>query len=140
MEKMIIGDAYGEGDKIICKKCNDEPAVHECIECGRRDCPFQEPLHYHHDGCPCCESEWGRYALSQKCIYCNEYLKPTSAIFRFTDEQKQKFKEMFGFDLPTQEEFICTKCGQMYDKDFRKMRLKLSRGVKNGRSSKMPKL
>ncbi len=26
----------------------------ECIECGERDCPHGEPLHYHHDGCPAC--------------------------------------------------------------------------------------
>jgi hypothetical protein len=24
----------------------------ECLVCGIRDCPLQEPLHYHHDGCP----------------------------------------------------------------------------------------
>lgn len=32
------------------KDC-EEP---ECIFCGYRDCPHSEPLHYHHDGCPCC--------------------------------------------------------------------------------------
>lgn len=26
----------------------------ECMVCGMRDCPDREPLHYHHDGCPCC--------------------------------------------------------------------------------------
>ncbi len=26
----------------------------ECLECGARDCPEGEPLHYHHDGCPAC--------------------------------------------------------------------------------------
>ena len=29
----------------------DEP---ECLYCGVRACPFKEPLHYHHDGCPAC--------------------------------------------------------------------------------------
>lgn len=24
----------------------------ECMVCGIRDCPYGEPLHYHHDGCP----------------------------------------------------------------------------------------
>lgn len=24
----------------------------ECTECGMRDCPQHDPLHYHHDGCP----------------------------------------------------------------------------------------
>jgi hypothetical protein len=27
----------------------------ECLECGARDCPSGEPLHYHHDGCPACD-------------------------------------------------------------------------------------
>jgi hypothetical protein len=26
----------------------------ECMVCAMRDCPDHEPLHYHHDGCPCC--------------------------------------------------------------------------------------
>lgn len=26
----------------------------ECMDCARRDCPYTEPLHYHHDGCPAC--------------------------------------------------------------------------------------
>lgn len=29
--------------------------VSECMLCGELDCPFGEPLHYHHDGCPACE-------------------------------------------------------------------------------------
>jgi len=26
----------------------------ECSLCSERDCPYHEPLHYHHDGCPSC--------------------------------------------------------------------------------------
>lgn len=26
----------------------------ECLECGARECPYSEPLHFHHDGCPAC--------------------------------------------------------------------------------------
>lgn len=26
----------------------------ECMVCGMRDCPHEEPLHYHHDGCSAC--------------------------------------------------------------------------------------
>lgn len=26
----------------------------ECMVCGMLDCPDNEPLHYHHDGCPRC--------------------------------------------------------------------------------------
>jgi hypothetical protein len=29
--------------------------IPECEECGVRDCPGAEPLHYHHDGCPYCD-------------------------------------------------------------------------------------
>ena len=32
------------------KDCDDD----ECMLCGYRDCPHNEPLHYHHDGCPAC--------------------------------------------------------------------------------------
>jgi len=38
------------GDIETCK--NDE-----CMICGVRDCPHDEPLHYHHDGCPACYVE-----------------------------------------------------------------------------------
>lgn len=36
--------------------CNDErgDGDEECLACGVRDCPYDEPLHYHHDGCPAC--------------------------------------------------------------------------------------
>lgn len=33
-----------------------------CDECGNIFCPWGEPLHFHHDGCPCCamvpDEEW----------------------------------------------------------------------------------
>jgi hypothetical protein len=37
------------------------PAIEECLDrecmiCSVRDCPHKEPLHYHHDGCPCCDA------------------------------------------------------------------------------------
>lgn len=28
--------------------------LEECMLCSVRDCPGDEPLHYHHDGCPYC--------------------------------------------------------------------------------------
>lgn len=42
----------------------------ECAECGERDCPHGEPLHYHHDGCPACDflriwRAWGRTAMDE---------------------------------------------------------------------------
>lgn len=36
------------GNAVTCS--NDE-----CMVCAVRDCPGNEPLHYHHDGCPYCE-------------------------------------------------------------------------------------
>jgi hypothetical protein len=27
----------------------------ECTYCSIRECPFSEPLHFHHDGCPACD-------------------------------------------------------------------------------------
>lgn len=29
----------------------------ECHECGKIICPHGEPLHFHHDGCPACDSK-----------------------------------------------------------------------------------
>lgn len=40
-------------DKQPHPKTEDCPDP-ECLICGERDCPFHEPLHYHHDGCPEC--------------------------------------------------------------------------------------
>ena len=34
----------------ILAECPDA----ECHECGRIICPYHEPLHFHHDGCPAC--------------------------------------------------------------------------------------
>lgn len=28
----------------------------ECMICGIAECPGEEPLHYHHDGCPYCDT------------------------------------------------------------------------------------
>lgn len=39
-------------------KCSgnfDDCPIEECMLCGVRDCPDHEALHYHHDGCPCCD-------------------------------------------------------------------------------------
>lgn len=40
-----------------CANSGHEPgkgAEVECDECGMRDCPWMDPMHYHHDGCPSC--------------------------------------------------------------------------------------
>lgn len=41
------------------EECENE----ECLYCGARDCPHNEPLHYHHDGCPSCYSFLDQYNL-----------------------------------------------------------------------------
>ncbi|ALD61848.1 hypothetical protein ml_46 [Mollivirus sibericum] len=28
----------------------------ECMECALLVCPSEEPLHFHHDGCPSCQT------------------------------------------------------------------------------------
>lgn len=35
--------------KHVCDDGDDE-----CMACAVRDCPCEDPLHYHHDGCPSC--------------------------------------------------------------------------------------
>lgn len=40
-------------DKLLAH-CGDP----ECMECGAAVCPWGEPLHFHHDGCPaCCQDD-----------------------------------------------------------------------------------
>lgn len=52
--------AQASGDRIAlehadgCDTTPDSGCVKECLACGWRDCPHDEPLHYHHDGCPVC--------------------------------------------------------------------------------------
>lgn len=41
-------------DVLTCSGHSDTCPNDECMLCSVRDCPFFEPLHYHHDGCPCC--------------------------------------------------------------------------------------
>ena len=36
----------------------------ECMICSIRDCPYDEPLHYHHDGCPACYGKEKWYTVS----------------------------------------------------------------------------
>jgi hypothetical protein len=49
--ELIIGVRY---DSNSCTGHADTCPVEECMLCSVRDCPGQEPLHYHHDGCPYC--------------------------------------------------------------------------------------
>lgn len=41
---------YAHPADFVCP----EGPTSECTGCGARDCPYGEPLHYHHDGCPAC--------------------------------------------------------------------------------------
>ena len=31
---------------------------------AKKDCPYNEPLHYHHDGCPSCSTYWESLAIN----------------------------------------------------------------------------
>lgn len=43
----------GEVDETIDGLLNShDPEI--CEQCGWIFCPYNEPLHFHHDGCPCC--------------------------------------------------------------------------------------
>ncbi len=35
-----------------CNMDNEIP----CVDCIMVHCPFEEPLHFHHDGCPACDA------------------------------------------------------------------------------------
>lgn len=41
-------------DRFIFHPSADKCQEDECWICAVRDCPYGEPLHYHHDGCPAC--------------------------------------------------------------------------------------
>lgn len=48
----ILG--YYSVDAAMCSGNTDTCKVSECMVCGVRECPNNEPLHFHHDGCPVC--------------------------------------------------------------------------------------
>lgn len=50
---LILGRPLGDGYDA-CTANADTCPIDECMLCGVRDCPDNEPLHYHHDGCPAC--------------------------------------------------------------------------------------
>jgi hypothetical protein len=45
-----------QGDKL-CSGVSRDCEFAECTECGARDCPHKEPLHYLKAGCPVCDTE-----------------------------------------------------------------------------------
>lgn len=52
LAKLDAQPAPGSGGVHVIERpwCRDP----ECMCCGARDCPHNEPMHYHHDGCPAC--------------------------------------------------------------------------------------
>lgn len=48
----FIFDISKEGFKHTCDDGDDE-----CMLCAMDDCPHEDPLHYHHDGCPSCSMD-----------------------------------------------------------------------------------
>lgn len=47
-----------------CTCHNGDPVAGECMRHGAQECPGDEPLHFHHDGCPSCDRETPLLALS----------------------------------------------------------------------------
>lgn len=54
----------------------------ECTVCAVRDCPFREPFHYHHDGCPACYVHSAPAAATPAATAVSA--TPASAILRHT--------------------------------------------------------
>lgn len=55
-----IIERHGSGPEVdaALARCPDA----ECRKCSILACPYGEPLHFHHDGCPAC-AEHGRGVL-----------------------------------------------------------------------------
>lgn len=45
---------YAEEGAVVDEALNRCPGVEYCEQCSDVFCPYGEPLHFHHDGCPCC--------------------------------------------------------------------------------------
>jgi len=50
------------GDAATCE-------IDECQICAVRDCPSREPLHYHHDGCPACWTDYERTSGHRRVVH-----------------------------------------------------------------------
>lgn len=50
-ERIAAAHAKHELLDALLNECTDM----ECLACGQILCPYGEPLHFHHDGCPACE-------------------------------------------------------------------------------------
>ena len=48
LEELI--EVYEDMVDRLIDHCEDA----ECMKCAVIVCPHEEPLHFHHDGCPCC--------------------------------------------------------------------------------------
>lgn len=55
LSRVLGRDARKSGHGVACTGHVDTCPNDECLVCGVRDCPDDEPLHYHHDGCPACD-------------------------------------------------------------------------------------
>ena len=50
-ERIEAAKADGTLNDELLNQCTNP----ECIVCGEIVCPYMEPLHFHHDGCPACD-------------------------------------------------------------------------------------
>jgi hypothetical protein len=109
----------------LCPRCNavtgewtptalwmdalDHPATNECPDqecmvCGIRDCPEREPLHYHHDGCPCC-SQRAEPETPKTCATCRHLTRQRLP----NDEWEAWCAKLIGLELDsTPDTFHCS--------------------------------
>lgn len=66
LEMAVVGSVYDtlEEARQTCTGNTQTCPDPECYACGERDCPFGEPLHYHHDGCPACTNPSDRQPMT----------------------------------------------------------------------------
>lgn len=54
--ELVMAQNSGASPALICMCAPGyTPRDVECLPCGVDECPYCEPLHYHHDGCPACD-------------------------------------------------------------------------------------
>jgi hypothetical protein len=51
-DRIAAAKTSGELTDALLNECSDC----ECLVCGAIICPFSDLLHFHHDGCPTCDT------------------------------------------------------------------------------------
>jgi uncharacterized Zn finger protein (UPF0148 family) len=124
---------YLQHDEYLCDDENCKEAIcqqrvthnvetcknSECIYCGMKKCPYGEPLHFHHDGCPSCYLK--EYISSSNMSEISEL--PTAAIARMKSDESRISKEAtYDSDEEVSVQYIlsCISIGRTSIKNTRK--------------------